>query len=65
MDFAALYNISKRDAYWVTRAKSNMRYEVIDVNYNIDRSTGLVSDRTIRLTGYKPSKLYPENFRMV
>lgn len=38
---------------------------VPDVNYNIDRSTGLVSDRTIRLTGYKPSKLYPENFRMV
>ena len=65
VDFAALYNISKHDAYWVTRAKSNMRYEVVDINYNIDRSTGLVSDRTIRLTGYKPSKLYPENFRMV
>ena len=65
VDFAALYDISKHDAYWVTRAKSNMRYEVVDVNYNIDRSTGLVSDRTIRLTGYKPSKLYPENFRMV
>ena len=65
VDFAALYDIGKHDAYWVTRAKSNMRYEVVDVNYNIDRSTGLVSDRTIRLTGYKPSKLYPENFRMV
>ena len=65
VDFAALHNISGRDAYWVTRAKSNMRYEVVETNYNIDPATGLRGDHIIRLTGYKPAKLYPETFRMV
>ena len=65
VDFEALHNISSKDAYWVTRAKSNMRYEVVETNYNVDPDTGLRGDRTIRLTGCKSAKLYPETFRMV
>jgi hypothetical protein len=65
VDFAALFNIDAHNAYWITRAKDNMRYEVVDTNYNIDESTGLRGDFTIRLTGYKPSKLYPKEIRMV
>ena len=42
-----------------------MKYEVIETNYNIDESTGLQGDYTIRLTGYKPKKLYPRPFRLV
>ena len=44
VDFAALFNIECHDAYWITRAKNNMRYEVMDTNYNIDESTGLHGD---------------------
>ena len=65
VDFAALFNIECHDAYWITRAKNNMRYEVMDTNYNIDESTGLRGDYIIRLTTYKPAKLYPKEMRMV
>lgn len=65
VDFAALFNIECHDAYWITRAKNNMRYEVMDTNYNIDESTGLHGDYIIRLTTYKPAKLYPKELRMV
>lgn len=65
VDFEALFNINEHDAYWITRAKSNMRYEVVETNYNIDESTGLRGDYTIRLTSYNPKKLYPKEFRLV
>jgi transposase len=65
VDFAALFNIDRHNAYWITRAKSNMRYEVEETNYNIDEITGVRGDCTIRLTGQKPSKLYPKEMRMV
>lgn len=65
VDFEALFNINEHNAYWITRAKSNMRYEVIETNYNIDEDTGLRGDYTIRLTGPKPKKLYPKDIRLV
>ena len=65
VDFEALFRINEHNAYWITRAKNNMKYEVIDTNYNIDESTGLRGDDTIRLTGPKPKKLYPKPIRMV
>lgn len=65
VDFEALLNIDEHNAYWITRAKSNMRYEVIETNYNIDEDTGLRGDYAIRLTGPKPKKLYPKDIRMV
>jgi hypothetical protein len=65
IDFAALYNIHKVGAFFVTRAKITMDYSVVECNFNIDESTGLKSDRTIRLNGYKSNKLYPEELRMV
>lgn len=65
VDFEALYRIHTNNAYFVTRAKKNMKYEVIETNYNIDESTGLQGDYTIRLTGHKPKKLYPRPFRLV
>jgi len=43
VDFKALYNINEHDAYWITRAKDNMRYEIVETNYNIDESTGLLA----------------------
>ncbi|WP_291529713.1 IS4 family transposase [Bacteroides sp. UBA939] len=65
VDFEALYRIHKNNAYFITRAKRNMKYEVVDTNYNIDEMTGLRSDHTIKLMGYHPKKYYPEAFRLV
>ncbi len=65
VDFEALYRIHANNAYFVTRAKKNMKYEVIETNYNIDETTGLRGDYTIKLTGHKTKRFYPEAFRLV
>lgn len=65
VDFEALYTWTRKDVYFVTRPKSTMRYETIEVNYNINELAGIIGDEIIRLTGYKSSKLYPDNLRLV
>lgn len=65
IDFAALYRLNKADAFFVTRAKVTMDYRVLENNFNLDETTGLRSDRTIRLKGPKSKQLYPDTLRMV
>lgn len=65
VDFEALNRIDSRDAFFVTRAKDNMKYEIVSTNFNIDQSTGLMEDHIIRLTGYKSQKLYPKELRLI
>ena len=65
VDFEALNRIDEEGAFFVTRAKDNMKYEVISSNFNIDERSGLRGDHTIRLTGYKSSKLYPKELRLI
>ena len=65
IDFTSLYSMHKASAYFVTRAKVSLDYTVLELNYNIDEKTGLRSDRTIKLNGYKSKQLYPETLRMV
>lgn len=65
VDFAALYEMELVGAFFVTRAKENMVFEVIETNYNIDERTGLISDQTIVFTGVKSAELYPIPLRTV
>jgi len=65
MDFTALYGMQKADSFFVTRAKTTLQYCVVEQNFNIDETTGLRTDKTIELTGYKSKKLYPEKLRLV
>lgn len=65
VDFEALYRINNAGAFFVTRAKENMRYRVIEENFNIDQSVGLRSDKIIELTIAKSKILYPEKLRIV
>ena len=65
IDFTSLYNMHKAGAFFVTRAKVSLDYTVTEFNYNIDEKTGLRSDKTIKLEGYKSKQLYPEFLRMV
>ena len=65
VDFFRLFNhIHKNGAFFVTRAKDNMLYEVVE-SRGSDPEAGIISDEIIKLTGVKPSKCYPENLRMV
>lgn len=65
VDYAALFEIERVEAFFVTRAKQNMRFKVIETNFNIDTATGLRGDRKIVLTGKKSAKLYSLSMRMV
>lgn len=65
VDFEALSRIDKEYGFFVTRAKDNMKYDIITSNFNIDEQSGLRGDHSIRLTGYKSSKLYPKILRLV
>ena len=65
VDFWRLYNrIHLQGAFFVTRAKDNMVYEVV-VSRPVDKTTGLISDEDIKLTGKMPSQDYPDRLRLV
>jgi hypothetical protein len=65
VDFEALFRINSAGAFFVTRAKDTMRYQVVEQNFNIDETTGLRTDKTVRLTVAKSKKLYPDELRLV
>jgi hypothetical protein len=65
IDFKSLYCMHKADAFFVTRAKNTMQYEIIEQNFNIDEATGLRADKIVTLTVAKSKKLYPEKLRLV
>jgi len=65
IDFKALYHLHELGAFFISRAKSTMDYSVIETNFNIDENTGIRSDKTIELNGYKSKQLYPEPLRLV
>ncbi|WP_291683906.1 IS4 family transposase [Bacteroides sp.] len=63
--FYRLFNfIHVKRAFFVTRAKDNMAYQVED-SFEVDKGAGLISDQSIRLTGVKSSKLYSDNIKLV
>lgn len=63
--FDSLYQyFHLNNAFFVTRAKGNMLYEVID-SREVDQSAGLSSDETIKLTGPLTSQKYPDSLRLV
>ena len=65
VDFKRLYNLfHKQHAFFVTRAKDNMKYMVVGER-EIDKRTGIICDQDISLTGVRTSAYYPESIRMV
>lgn len=65
VDFYRIFKlINKKNAYFVTRAKDNMLFEVVSAS-SVDQSTGVIADGHIKLTGLRTSKWYPEELRMV
>lgn len=64
VDFDRLFRILQQHAYFVTRAKDNMKYNVFETRV-VDRQTGVISDETISLTGLLTAKKYPDVLRLV
>ena len=64
VDYRRLYAFTQALAFFVTRAEQNTRYRRCAWR-RVDRSTGLRSDQTIRLTGPKSSRRYPAPLRRI
>ncbi|MHB1292885.1 MAG: IS4 family transposase [Sulfuricella sp.] len=64
LDFARLYTLHQAQVFFVTRAKSNTRLRRI-YSAPVDRSTCLICDQTIALTGTTSRKDYPEHLRRI
>jgi transposase len=64
VDFKRLYRLTQYPAFFVTRAKSNLQFRRIYSN-PVDKTTGLMCDQTIVLTGFYPAKDYPAKLRRI
>lgn len=64
IDFQRLYRIHQQQSYFLIRAKNNLAFSRI-ASRPVDKTRGLCSDQTIRLTGPKSSAYYPERLRRV
>ena len=67
VDFDALFRFHLAGSYWISRPKSNMKYEIIGHrNFTEDdKKAGITGDFTIRLTKANTMSLYPEPIRAV
>lgn len=63
-DFYRLYQFHILGAFFVIRAKSNLKYRRV-YSRKIEKTTGLKCDQTIKLTGQKTSGYYPAYLRRV
>ena len=64
LDFARLYRIHQCGAFFVTRSKKNTHYQRVYSN-PVDKSTGVLCDQRVRLTGTNADRVYPEMIRRV
>ncbi len=64
VDFYRLHDIHLNQAFFVTRAKSNMAYRR-RYSHPVDKSTGLRMDQTIVLTSENSRRGYPEPLRRI
>ena len=64
VDFERLYALHARGAFFVIRAKSNLKYRR-RASRAVDKSAGLRCDQSIVLTGVKISQSYPQWLRRI
>ena len=64
VDYQRLHKIARLQAYFVVRAKSNLKFRRI-YSKKTDRSTGVLCDQLGKLTGFYVSKDYPDKLRRV
>jgi len=64
LDFARLYTIHQTAAFFITRAKRNLRFKRL-YSQPIDKSTGVLSDQIGTLEVFHSQKGYPEKLRRI
>jgi hypothetical protein len=64
MDFARLYRWTLAGAFFVTRARKNLRFDRVE-SRPVDKGTGIQCDQTIRLVWFYSSRGYPSPLRRI
>ena len=64
VNYQRLYRIARLQAYFVVRAKANLKFRRM-YSKKTDRSTGVLCDQLGKLTGFYVSKDYPDKLRRV
>jgi len=64
IDFARLHALDQAGAFFVTRAKSNLRAHRL-YSAAADRAAGVISDQTMALDGIQSRKDYPDKLRRI
>ncbi len=63
VDFSHLHSLSRRDVFWVTRAKNNMAYEI--VGQQTSPKGSILLDASIQLRTHYSRKDYPNPLRLI
>jgi hypothetical protein len=64
VDFRRLHVFHAAHAFFVTRAKSNMKYHRL-YSRPVDKSAGILADQSVVLDGFYTSRDYPEHLRRI
>jgi hypothetical protein len=64
LDFSRLYNFTKAQAFFVTRAKSNWSFCRL-YSHEVNKLSNVRCDQTVRLKGYYQLKHYPDKLRRI
>jgi len=64
LDFARLYRFHEAGSFFVTRGKSNLKVQR-RYSHAVDRSTGLICDQTVVLTGFYSHKGFEAPLRRI
>jgi len=64
VDFRRLHLLAQAGAFFVTRAKINMKYHRV-YSHPVDKSTGVMADQSIALDGFYTKRDYPKHLRRV
>jgi transposase len=64
VDFKRLYRFNQANAFFVTRAKTNMKYHRV-YSATADKTMGVQADQTIALDGFYTRRDYPQHMRRV
>jgi hypothetical protein len=64
IDFKRLYRLHQSGAFFVTRAKDNLRARRV-YSAPTDRSTGVIADQRVTLEGFYAIQDYPEHIRRI
>jgi len=64
LDFERLYRLHQCQSFFVTRARSNFKFQRI-YSRPVDRSTGLICDQDVQLVVFYSQQGYPERLRRI